>query len=232
MQLQLKKTIAKEILILFSCPLISLLIFFLVIPYNRYYTSKLESTQTSLILKTKELDSLILDNKKPLSFVTKPYLERTQLDSNLILMIKDGASKEDAISYTTDYIKKYGRIPEYDEYGIPKVISNDNNQNDPLNILNKRSRSESEVTKEINTTCIFIDSLIQSNTNLNKRIVEIKNDIQHLKLSLSKYNQSIITASDKKYLVFNSLLAILIIVYPMRLIYYLIKWSINTLKHN
>ncbi len=213
MQLKTKKKIAKEVLLFFSGGLLALIIYLLIYPYNWYCSSKYDSIQKVIASKTIQADSLA---------------NEYNLKSKQQQWFYDVNSKEydvAALGYKS-YADLWNRIEaiyksDSIEYKYSKTWSKE-----LIEVLDKIGFHNVQMFKQ------FIEKniLTQIDKANKSKSDDIKSEI--LKLDSEKYRWELkaFTSNEQMKFAIKALIIILIIFYPVRLLFWLIVWSLKTLK--
>lgn len=213
MQLQTKKRIAKEVLLLLSSGVLALVVFLLVYPYNWYYSSKSKGVQTLISFKTIQSDSLTSKlnsklkqqqwfyngNHKEYDVTANGYYTYVDLWSRL-----EELYKADSIDYK--YAKTWGKDLKavLDKLGF-------HNAQEFKEFIAKNTLSQSEKNNKSKSEDIIREI---SKLNSEKRILELKT----------------LTTNEQLWFAIKAFIVALIFLYPTRILYWLIVWSFNTLK--
>lgn len=211
MKLNRKKIIAREFLLLMVCIFISVIAFVGIYPYNHVIKSKVDKIEKKIIPLANELQEIEEPINAKLS-KQKWFYEKWQENSNLV-----------------DY-KNYSEIWEKLEYlhskDSIKVKWNSVWAEPVLNLIKSLDfKNPTQFDKFIEDNSLNRDELdkIQVADNIRSEISDYKNQIESI-------NYNLLDIDDQ----FNFALFILviagIIAFPIRYLYYSVRWSIKTLK--
>ena len=210
MQLKTKKKIAREVLLLLSSGIITLIIFLLVYPFNWYCNYKSESIQTLISFKTVESDSLVKNYNSKLKQQQWFYEES----------IKDLKMEYNSSS------ELWQRLEEI--YNVDSIVYKYNNTwgKNQITLLNKLGFGNGKDFKEF----IAKNSLTETDKANKLKSTEIKNEILKLKFEKRSWEFKVKSTDEQMEVAIKGLLIVLFFLYPIRLLYWLIVWSFNTLK--
>ena len=210
MQLKTKKKIAKEVLLLLSSGIITLIIFLLVYPFNWYCNSKSEGIQTLIISKTIQSDSLVKNYNSKLKQQQWFY---------------EGNIKDFDLEYNS-YSELWLRLEViYNADSIEYKYNNtwDKNQ---IALLNKLGFRNGKDFKEF----IAKNIITQADKANKSKSAEINKEIPKLKSEKRIWELKAMSTDEQMGFAIKGLIIVLIFFYPIRFLYWLIIWSFNTLK--
>lgn len=212
MKLSIKKIIAREFLILTTLILFSVLFGLCIYPYNAFRKLQIDSLESEISAKKKEMDSLTFMYNKKLTKQKEFFNESFEaLSSEYQLDSSEATWKGLAKSYHSDSI-----IYFYEKKWDAKVV----------NFLNSKGFNDGRAFEK------FVgENLLNKNDSINylkskkvdQNITELKNQSNQLYKKILSSREQI----DFSLLIFKILF---LIAFPLRFLILGIKWSINTIK--
>lgn len=199
-----KKIIAKEIIIVFSIVLIAMTTFIGLLIFNYSVNRKIEKQELEIEIIQKQIDTLsILANLK-VSDESFPF----------------------AISMYM-YLNDQGYISVNDSTFLKKIESN--NYVDSLFSfyqIDNKDMSRKQFAEAIEQSKPMSIRVIEATYNQNelKRTLEQRNEF------LNKYRDKILDNNKIKSILIMVLLILVLLVYPARLLFYLLIWAFKTLR--
>lgn len=209
MKLKTKKRIAKEIIILLSGFLLSLIIFLLVYPYNWIYESKAKKIQVSIISKKSQADSLDF-----------AYISKLK-ERNWFFTEESKIFDSDS---TVDILWA----------GLEKIIDNDSLEykykntwnEDQLIFLNKLG-----FTNATNFKNFISNNRLTETEKVNyKKANIIRKEMVKLIDNKENFEQKLLTFEEQTNIGLKAFILIIIISYPLRFLYLLVIWSFKILR--
>jgi|JI10StandDraft_1071094.scaffolds.fasta_scaffold740591_1 hypothetical protein len=210
MQLKTKKKIAKEVLLLLSSGIITLIIFLLVYPFNWYCNYKSEGIQTLIMSKTIQSDSLIKHYNSKLK-QQQWFYEGNIKDFDLEYNSYSELWHRLEVIYNADSIE-YKYINTWDKSQIA--------------LLNKLGFRNANDFKEF----IAKNRITEADKANRSKSDEIKKEISKLNSEKRFWELKAMTKDEQMGFAIKALIIVLIFLYPIRFLYWLIVWSFNTLK--
>lgn len=213
MQLKTKKRIAKEVLLFLGSGLLALIIYLLVYPYNWYCSSKSDGVQTLISSKIIQSDSLSSQYNSKIKQQQWFYDENLK-EYDVAAMGYNSYSdlwKRLEVIYNADSIEyKYSKIWD-------KAL---------IELLNKIGFQNAQMFKE------FVAKNIPTQTDkINKsKSDELKREITKLNSEKRIWELKTMTTDEQMQFAFKAFIFTLIILYPFRFLFWLIIWSLKTLK--
>lgn len=209
MKLKTKKLIAREIILLISCSLLSLFLFVCVYPYNWIFESKSGKLQEKINLKNIEKNNL----DRIINFLAyTPPLPIDYLSNDLETVGNAcGGLGEEAIGKTSAWCEKRRKEIQ------------DQKHNDYLyikNLLENQNNGGSYTRNTYNTSSIF------------DRLAKLKAEIDSLEYTRSNNFNKIIDSKEQLNFGFLSFKIFLIILYPLRFLILVSKWAFKTIRQN
>jgi peptidoglycan hydrolase CwlO-like protein len=211
MKLKRKKIIAREFLILLSCVLISCISFIGIYPYNFAVELKIDKFEKSINHLTDEIKSLENSISSKLSKQKWYYNENEKRNSigrynsySELWKRLENIQKSDSIVFKWNYVWNTDLIRIIKEIGFETSMDFDKFIFD--NTLNS---NELKILEKIENKKTEITNINNKNRNKENKIMNINDQINFALLFL------VITG---------------IIAFPMRYLFYSIKWSIRTIK--
>lgn len=215
MQLKTKKRIAKEVLLLLSSGVLTLIIFLLVYPYNWYYSSKSDQVQTLITTKTIQSDSLISQYNSKLKQQQWFYEEN--------LKEYDAPS----LGYIS-YSDLWNRLEVICNADSIEYKYNNTWDKDLIAVLNKLGFHNAKEFKEF----IAKNRLTQTDKANKSKSDDITNEISKLNSEKRIWELKALTIDEQIRFALKALIIALIFLYPVRFLYWLIVWSFKTIKQN
>jgi len=211
MKLSRKKKIAREFLLLLSCVLISGLAFIGTYPYNFAINSKLDKLEKDVTHLTNEIDSLEKTFNAKLS-KQKWFFNEWQNDANLA----------DYENYTViwerlEYLHKKDSI-EYKWNNVWAKTVLDFNRS--LGFKNPIQFEKFINDNSLNDIDLKNSTKVSSN----------QSEVNDIKLEIRNKKNKILDIGDQLNFALLFLVIAGIIAFPVRFLFYSIKWSIKTLK--
>jgi hypothetical protein len=211
MKLNKKKIIAREFLILLSCIIISGIAFIGVYPYNFVIQSKIEKLEKTTIPLTYEIDSLESSINEKLSKQKWYYNEN---------------EKKNTIGSYKSYSELWGRL-EYIQKSDSIIFKWDNVWNkDLIRIIKEIGFNTAQDFDKF----IFDNSLNPDELKKMEKIDLIKTEVSKIRNEIRSKEDKLLNIADQIYFTLLVLLVTGIIAFPIRFLFYSIKWSIRTLK--
>lgn len=214
MKQKTKKIIAKEIIILFFCFLITGLTWIGILIRNHHFNNKIERFNDSIAILDKKIDSLNLEIKKHkwdkyiVSDSSKTKCKRTELYYKLISSNKVTVTEIGTLGDFLDAIKDSLTTNQF---------------------YNNLINSKKLTVDDIGTFDKFYDSIsldFKNSTELNKAQQEKAIIVNQRLVCTNK----IYTTNDTKDFLINFFIFLFALVYPIRFLILLLVWSIKTLK--
>jgi hypothetical protein len=249
-----QKKIAKEILLLFSCTLLIGLIWVTFWLKNNYTINKVASLQNQVEVLTAKIDSIHSSFPKVIPFDSLVIWEdfgQPLIDKNYIPMPQEVFGSE-LDKTRTENIRKLYRVLILQDFAFPQesFVSNHANLLPEVKFTENIEKELREVNGEktiLNKIYTFLRSKSNVKVNSEQFFFNIeglplppKYDswMQYEKYKLEK-NELVGKIKETKTHIYssNSLgevikftsIIILLIVYPLRLVYFILKWSLRTL---
>lgn len=215
MQLKTKKRIAKEILLLLGSGLFTLTIFLFVYPYNWYCSSKSDGVQTIIATKTIQADSLLSQYNQKLK-QQKWFYEQNLKEYDVSTYgynTYDDLWKRLEVIYINDSIEiKYSKT-----WGRELV-----------ELLKKVGFQNAQMFKEFVGKNIFD----QKDKADKLKSDYIQNEIVQLNSEKRIWDLKALSINEQRAFAVKAFIGLLIILYPLRFLFWLIVWSFKTLKQN
>ena len=218
MNIKIKKIIAKEIIFFFSIILLLILIWSGIKIWNSYINNEIDNSSKEITALKKDLKTI-----KNIRFLNKN--EKIKFNAGLDELNEYKASEKDKISFMTDFIAKFSKkeISEINENDLDEIFYLTPNKSYVSESLLKIAYNDrfNSLKQDKTISSIDIKSIIDFNKlrkidNLNQKIKNLNNKQQK--------------DSEIKILIINFSIILFCLVYPIRLIYILLKWSFLTIK--
>lgn len=207
MKLKTKKLIAREIILLISCALLSIFLFFCVFTYNWIFESKSGKLQEKITLKNIEKNNL----DRIINYLAyTPPLPIDYLSNDLETVGNScGGLGEEAIGKTSDWCeerRKEIQDQQHNDYlYIKNLLENQNN-----------GGSYTRITYD--------------NSSIFDRLAELNAEIDALEYTRSYYFNKLIDSKEQLNFGFRSFIIFLIILYPLRFLILVVKWAFKTIR--
>lgn len=213
MNLKTQKKIAKEIVILFSSIVLACMFFLLVYLFNWIYGSKSLNLKKEILIKTELMDSLIIPYESKLMNQQWFYNEnakRYDISTAELNTADKLWARLEKIYYSDSLEYKYNNIWNIEVISLLDTIG---------------FKSASEFNNFIASNIISIsDEASKAKAN------ELEKDIEKIKIKIHTYEAYKLTPTEQKKFGLNVWLGLLILIYPLRFFYFLIRWSFRVLR--
>lgn len=213
MKLKTKKLIAREILFLFCAVLLSLILFLSVYPFNSFYRMKTNRFNDNIVSENKKADSLSFnyDSKiKQHEWFFEEVKKKADVNNT------EYSSSENLWSIL---------VSDYDKDTIYYLY--ENKWSDILiSIINDAGFQNAEEFKNF----IGKNRITEQDMQGKKNASLVGKEIVNLKSERNTIQGKIISPSEQYNFAYCSLIVILILLYPVRLLFIIFFWSLKTIK--
>ncbi|MCA0428053.1 MAG: hypothetical protein LCH37_11510 [Bacteroidetes bacterium] len=207
MRLATKKRIAKETLMLLSSGVITLLLFLFTYLFNWYFSNKCEGIKALINSKTILADSLSKSINSKLNQQKWFYEENTKYFDLGYNSHSDFWLRLEVINSSDSIEYKYNNIWGRNQIELLKKLGFESGK-DFKDFISKNRITDFDNTKT----------------------KELKSEILALESEKRRWESKLITPDEQMKFAIGGLVIILIFLYPVRILYWITRWSIKTLK--
>jgi hypothetical protein len=211
MKLNKKKIIAKEFLILMVCALVFVLAYIGTLPYNYFVNSKIDNLQN----ETQPIKDSIETLTK--SFSDKIDKQKWFFDESEKLNVTGSYNTYTELWDRLEYLEKADSI----QYKWENVWTSDLKE-----IIQNIGFSNGNQFEQF----IESNSLSTDEINQNNSAISLNNELDKIKSRIRTEKYKVLDAEEKTEFALACLIIFGILSYPLRYLFYAIRWSIKTLK--
>lgn len=211
MKLNKKKIIAKEFLILMVCALVFVLAYIGTLPYNYFINSKIDNLQN----ETQPI-------KDSIETLTKSFSDKIDKQKWFF----DESEKLNATGSYNTYTELWDRL-EYLEKADSIQYKWENVWTSDLKeiIQNIGFSNGNQFEQFIESNSLSTDEINQNNS-----AISLNNELDKIKSRIRTEKYKVLDAEEKTEFALACLIIFGILSYPLRYLFYAIRWSIKTLK--